>query len=126
LLPTLTQIDWFIVLVFLFCVLALGLSLRSNIKTSADFFQAGRALPTWLSAVALAAAGLGAQELIATVAAGAQYGFAAAQFFVIASIPPLLFAALYIVPALVNSGARTVPEYLRQRFDRKTGLLNAY
>jgi SSS family solute:Na+ symporter len=124
--PTLTQIDWFIVLVFLFCVLALGLSLRSNIKTAADFFQAGRTLPMWISAVALAAASIGAQELIATVAAGAQYGFAAAQFFVIASIPPLLFAALYIVPALVNSGARTVPEYLSQRFDRKTGLLNAY
>jgi SSS family solute:Na+ symporter len=124
--PTLTQIDCFIVLVFLFCVLALGLSLRSSIKTATDFFQAGRTLPTWLSAVALASAGLGAQELIATVAAGAQYGFAAAQFFVVASIPPLLFATLSVVPALVNSGARTVPEYLSQRFDRKTGLLNAY
>ncbi len=125
-LPTLTQIDCFIVLVFLFCVLAIGLSLRSNIKTATDFFQAGRTLPAWLSAVALASASLGAQELIATVAAGAQYGFAAAQFFVIASIPPLLFAALSIVPALVNSGARTVPEYLSQRFDRKTGLFTAF
>ncbi len=124
-LPTLTQIDCFIVLVFLFCVFALSLTLRTNIKTAADFFQAGRTLPIWISAVALASASLSAQELIATVAAGAQYGFAAAQFFVIASIPPLLFAGLYIVPALVNSGARTVPEYLSQRFDRKAGLLNA-
>ena len=32
-------------LLYLFSVLAIGFLLRANIKTSKDFFQAGRALP---------------------------------------------------------------------------------
>jgi SSS family solute:Na+ symporter len=126
LLPTLTQIDWLIVLLTLFSVLAIGLSFRSSIKTAADYFQAGRSLPTWIGVLAFLAASLGSLDLIATVAAGAQYGLRAAQFFAIGSILPLLFASLYVVPALVKSGARTLPEYLRLRFDRRTSLINAY
>jgi SSS family solute:Na+ symporter len=126
LLPTLTQIDWLVVLLSLFCVLAIGLSFRSSIKTTADYFQAGRSLPTWIGVLAFLAASLGSLDLIATVSAGAQYGLAAAQFFSIGCVVPLLFASLYIVPALVGSGARTLPEYLRLRFDRRTSLFNAY
>jgi len=126
LLPTLTQIDWLIVLLTLFSVLAIGLSFRSSIKTAADYFQAGRSLPTWIGVPAFLGASLGSLDLIATVAAGAQYGLRAAQFFAIGSVVPLLFASIYIVPALVQSGARTLPEYLRLRFDRRTSLFNAY
>jgi solute:Na+ symporter, SSS family len=125
LLPNLNSTDWLIVLLYLFSVLAIGFSLRTNIKTSKDFLQAGRALPSWICALAFIAASLGSQEIVAMGAAGARYGFRAALFFSLGAIPALLFAGVYMMPLYYGSGARTVPEYLGLRFDRKTRLLNA-
>src|SRR5664280_643478 len=95
LLPNLTSTDWLIILLSLFCAIAIGLFYRASIKTSSDFFQAGRTLPTWICAVAFIAASLGSQEIIAMGAAGARYGFQAALFFSLGTIPAILFAALY-------------------------------
>jgi len=124
-LPNLAPIDWLIVLLFLICTIAIGLSIRSTIKTTRDFFQAGRALPTWICTAAFLVASLGSQEIIAAGAAGARFGFKAGLFFSLGATPALLFAALYMMPLYYGSGARTVPEYLGLRFDQKTRLLNA-
>ncbi len=123
--PTLTSTDWLILLLYFFSVLAIGFSLRTNIKSSADFLQAGRSLPTWICALAFIAVSLGSQELIAMGAAGAQFGFKTAFFFSLGAIPAMLFAGVYMVPLYYGSGARSVPEYLYLRFDQKTRLLNA-
>lgn len=123
--PNLNPTDWLILLIYLFCVVAIGFSLRLNIKTSKDFFQAGRALPASIGAIAFIAASLGLPEIIGMGAAGARYGFKAALFFSLGTIPALLFAGVYMMPLYYGSGARTVPEYLGLRFDRKTRLLNA-
>ena len=123
--PNLAPTDWLIVLLSLVCVLAVGFSLRTKIKTSKDFLQTGRSLPAWICALAFIAASLGSQEVIAMGAAGARYGFKAALFFSLGAIPAMLFAGVYMMPLYYGSGARTVPEYLRLRFDRKTCLLNA-
>ncbi len=124
-LPTLAQADWLIVLLYLFSVVAIGFSLRANIKTGKDFLQAGRALPTWVCALAFLAASLGTQEVIGMSAAGARYGCKAALIFSLGAIPALLFSGVFMMPLYYGSGARTVPEYLGLRFDRKTRLLNA-
>jgi hypothetical protein len=116
-LPNLNSTDWLIVLLYLFSVLAIGFSLRSNIKTSKDFLQAGRSMPAWICALAFIAASLGSQEVIAMGAAGAKYGFKAALFFSLGAIPALLFAGVFMMPLYYGSGARTVPEYLGLRFE---------
>lgn len=123
--PNLTPTDWLMLLIYLFCMLAIGFTLRLNIKTGRDFFQAGRALPTSVGAMALVAASLGLPEIIGMGAAGARYGFKAAMFFSLGAVPALLFAGVYMMPLYYGSGARTVTEYLGLRFDRKTRLLNA-
>jgi len=124
-LPNLAPTDWLIVLLSLVCVLIVGVLLRSSVKTSADFLQAGRRLPAWICAVAFIAAGLGSQEVIAMGAAGARYGFRAALLFSLGAIPAMLFAGVCMMPLYYGSGARTAPEYLRLRFDQKTRLLTA-
>jgi solute:Na+ symporter, SSS family len=125
LLPNLTSIDWLIILLYLFSAIAIGLTYRSSIKTSSNFLQTVRTLPTWICALAFIAASLGSQEIIAFGAAGARYGLRAALFFSLGAIPAMIFAALYMMPIYYGSAARTVPEYLRLRFDPKTGVLNA-
>jgi SSS family solute:Na+ symporter len=124
-LPILSQVDWLIILLYFFCVLAIGFSVRSNIKTGKDFFEAGRSLPGWICAVAFIAASLGSQEVIAMGAAGARYGLRVAVFFSLGAIPAILFAGVFMMPLFYGSGARTAPEYLWLRFDQKTRLLNA-
>jgi SSS family solute:Na+ symporter len=124
-LPNLTPTDWLIFLLCLFCALAIGLSMRSNIKTSKDFFQARRALPQWVCTLAFITAGLGSLEVIAMGAAGAEYGFPDALLFSLGSIPVLIFVGRYMMPLYYGSGARTTPEYLGLRFDQKTRVLSA-
>ncbi|MGC1463208.1 MAG: Na+/galactose cotransporter [Terracidiphilus sp.] len=123
--PNLNSSDWLIFLLYLFSVVAIGFSLRASIKTSKDFLQAGRSLPTWICALAFIAASLGSLEVIGLGAAGARYGFRAALFFSLGAIPALLFVGAFMIPLYLKSGARTVPEYLGLRFDQKTRSLNA-
>lgn len=123
--PNLTTIDWLILLLYGTSVLGIGFSLKPWIHSPRDYFEAGRALPAWLCALALVAASLGAPEILAMSAAGARYGLAAACFFTLGAVPALLFLGLGLMPVYYRSGARTVPEYLRLRFGRPAGLLHA-
>ena len=123
--PNLSIVDWLILLLYLGFVVGIGFALKRNIKTSRDFFQAGRALPAWVCGLAFLAASLGAQEVIAMGAAGARYGLRSAQFYAIGAIPAMLFLGVFMMPLYYGSKARTVPEFLRLRFDEKTRALNA-
>jgi solute:Na+ symporter, SSS family len=125
LLPDLASTDWLILLLFVFWSIGIGVAMRSSIKSSRDYFQAGRTLPTWVCAAAFIGAGLGAQEIIGMGAAGASLGFRVALYFTLGSIPPLLFVAFFVMPLYYRSGAVTLPGYLGLRFDTKTRVLSA-
>lgn len=128
---SLAAADWLILLIYCFFTLTAGFSLRPFMNGSRDFLQAGRTLPAWLCGMAMAAAGLGAPELLGMSAAGAHFGLAGLGFFALGSIPAMLFAGLYMTPALYGSKSRaaiaprSIPEYLGQRFDHKTRILSA-
>lgn len=123
--PTLSAIDWLLVLIYFFFVITIALSLRQFIASSTDFLLAGRVLPAWLCGFAFVAASLGSLEVLGMGAAGARYGMASASFFGLGSIIPLLFAALFLVPVYYGSKARSLPGYLGLRFDGKTRVLGA-
>ncbi|MBC7841717.1 MAG: sodium:solute symporter family protein [Gemmatimonadaceae bacterium] len=106
-------------------VLGIGFALRRSTKTSSDFFQSGRSLPPWVTGLAFLSANLGAQEVIGMGASGAKYGIATAHFYWIGAIPAMVFVALFMMPFYYGSRARSVPEYLKLRFDEKTRTLNA-
>src|SRR6201981_1092327 len=112
------------VLYFVF-VLGIGFALRRSMKTSKDFFQAGRALPAWVCGLAFISANLGAQEVIGMGASGAKYGLATAHFYWVGAIPAMAFVAVFMMPFYYGSKARSAPESLRLRFDEKTRGFNA-
>src|SRR5258707_10818900 len=58
-------------------------------------------------------------------ASGAKYGIATSHFYWIGAIPAMVFVGLFMMPFYYGSRARSVPEYLRLRFDEKTRALNA-
>jgi solute:Na+ symporter, SSS family len=121
----LTYIDWIIMLLYFASVLGIGAVLKRHVKTSTDFFLAGRSIPAWIAGLAFLSANLGAQEVIGMAASGAKYGIATSHFYWIGAIPAMIFVGLFMMPFYYGSQARSVPEYLRLRFDEKTRGLNA-
>jgi SSS family solute:Na+ symporter len=122
----LTSIDYVIMALYFAVVLGIGFALRRSTRTSSDFFQSGRSLPPWVTGLAFLSANLGAQEVIGMGASGAKYGIATAHFYWIGAIPAMVFVALFMMPFYYGSRARSVPEYLKLRFDEKTRTLNAF
>ena len=121
----LTFIDWLIMLVYFVFVLGIGFALKRYMRTSNDFFLAGRSIPAWICGLAFISANLGAQEVIGMGASGAKYGIATSHFYWIGAIPAMVFVGIFMMPFYYGSKARSVPEFLRLRFDEKTRGLNA-
>ena len=117
---SLTWLDWLLMLVYFAFVLGVGVALKKRTTTSAAFLQAGRAIPAWVCALAFISANLGAQEIIGMAASGAKYGIATSHFYWIGAIPAMVFLGVFMMPFYYGSRARSVPEYLRLRFDEKT------
>src|SRR3981189_559040 len=121
----LTAIDWIIMLVYFVFVLGIGFVLKKYMKTSTDFFLSGRSIPAWIAGLAFLSANLGAQEVIGMGASGAKYGISTSHFYWIGAVPAMLFVGIFMMPFYYGSRARSVPEYLKLRFDEKTRGLNA-
>src|ERR1700752_4187257 len=120
-----TGIDWLILCLYFVFVLGSGVALKSSMKTSTDFFLAGRAIPAWVCGLAFLSANLGAQEVIGMAASGAKYGISTSHFYWVGAIPAMVFLGIFMMPFYYGSRARSVPEYLRLRFDEKTRGFNA-
>jgi len=123
---TLTYIDWLIMLVYFTFVLGIGFALKRYMKTSSDFFLAGRSIPAWVCGLAFISTNLGAQEVIGMGASGAKYGILTSHFYWIGAIPAMCFVGIFMMPFYYGSKARSVPEFLRMRFDEKTRAVNAF
>jgi solute:Na+ symporter, SSS family len=118
-------IDYAILIVYFAFVLGIGWALRRFVRSSEDFFLSGRSIPTWIAGLAFLSANLGAQEVIGMAASGAKYGMMTSHFYWIGAIPAMVFVGLFMMPFYYGSRARSVPEYLRLRFDEKTRGFNA-
>jgi SSS family solute:Na+ symporter len=106
-------------------VLGIGFALKRYTKTSSDFFLSGRAIPAWIAGLAFISANLGAQEVIGMAASGAKYGIMTSHFYWVGAIPAMVFVGIFMMPFYYGSKARSVPEYLKLRFDEKTRAFNA-
>jgi solute:Na+ symporter, SSS family len=118
-------IDYTIILVYFAFVLGIGFVLKKYMKTSTDFFLSGRSIPAWIAGLAFLSANLGAQEVIGMGASGAKYGISTSHFYWIGAVPAMLFVGVFMMPFYYGSRARSVPEYLKLRFDEKTRGFNA-
>src|ERR671929_2245098 len=117
--------DYAVMVVYFAAVLGVGWGLRRLTQTSTDFFLSGRSLPPWITGLAFISANLGAQEVIGMGASGAKYGIATSHFYWVGAIPAMVFVGVFMMPFYYGSRARSVPEYLRLRFDEKTRAFNA-
>jgi SSS family solute:Na+ symporter len=122
---TLSWIDWAIMLIYFVFVLGIGWVLKRYMSSASAFLEAGRSLPAWVTGLAFISTNLGALEVMGMTGSGAKYGMLTTHFYWIGAIPAMVFLALFMMPFYYGSKARSVPEYLKLRFDEKTRGLNA-
>ncbi|MFA5805199.1 MAG: sodium:solute symporter family protein [Melioribacteraceae bacterium] len=120
----LTFIDWVIILIYFAFVLGIGWYLRKFTKSEEDFFLAGRKNSSWVAGLAFLSANLGALELLGMTGNTFKYGMYVAHFYWIGAIPAMIFLGIYMMPFYYSSKIKSVPGYLKLRFDEKTRVLN--
>jgi SSS family solute:Na+ symporter len=118
-------VDYAILFSYFAFVVGIGFALKRYTRSSTDFFLSGRSIPAWVAGLAFLSANLGAQEVIGMAASGAKYGIATSHFYWVGAIPAMVFVGVFMMPFYYGSRARSVPEYLRLRFDEKTRGFNA-
>jgi SSS family solute:Na+ symporter len=106
-------------------VVGIGWKLKRNVISSSDFLTSSRSVPLWITSLAFLAANLGAQEVVGMCASGAKYGIMTAHFYWVGAVPAMIFVGVFMMPFYYGSRARSVPEYLKLRFDEKTRAFNA-
>jgi SSS family solute:Na+ symporter len=118
-------IDYTVLIAYVAFVIGIGWTLARYMKTSSDFLTSARSIPTWVTGLAFISANLGALELVGMAASGAKYGIATAHFYWVGAIPAMIFLAVFMMPFYYGSKARSVPEYLKMRFDERVRALNS-
>ncbi len=118
-------VDYFVLALYVAFVIGIGWVLKAYMKTSSDFLTSGRSIPAWVTGLAFMSANLGALELVGMAASGAKYGIATTHFYWVGAIPAMVFLAIFMMPFYYGSKARSVPEYLKMRFDERTRALNS-
>ena len=119
-------VDWTILILYFSFVVGIGVALKRGMKSSSDFFLSGRAIPGWIAGLAFLSANLGAQEVMGMAASGAKYGMMTAHFYWVGAVPAMVFVGVFMMPFYYGSRARSVPEYLKLRYDEKTRTFNAF
>src|ERR1700684_1550345 len=119
-------LDYSILVVYFCFVIGIGWVLKRYMKGSTDFFLSGRSIPAWVTGLAFISANLGAQEVIGMAASGAKYGIMTSHFYWVGAIPAMVFLGVFMLLFYYGSKARSVPEYLKLRFDEKPRGFNAF
>ena len=121
---SLSFIDWLVIATYFVFVLGIGYYLKRFTTSENDFFLAGRKNSAWVAGLAFLSANLGALELLGMTGNTFKYGMYVAHFYWIGAIPAMLFLGIYMMPFYYSSRIKSIPGYLKLRFDEKTRVLN--
>ena len=114
-----STIDWVIVIVYLLCIVSIGVYVKRYIKSVTDFIVAGRALKSHLAIATMIGTELGLVTVMYSSQKGFSGGFAAFHIAVVAAIVTLVVGLTgFIVVPLRRMGVMTIPEYYEKRFGR--------
>lgn len=118
-------IDYLIIAIYFVFVIGIGFLLKRQVKSANDFLMSNRSIPLWITSLAFISANLGAQEVLGMAANGAKYGLYTAHYYWLGAALAMIFLGVFMMPFYYGSKARSVPEYLKLRFDEKTRTFDA-
>ncbi len=118
-------IDLFIIISYLLAILFFGTLFKKYIRTTEDFFLAGKMLPWWVISMSIIGTNIGAYDYIGAAGGAFRFGIAQANYEWIGAIPAMVVSALLFVPYYWRAGVYTVPEYLGKRYNVYVRLIEA-
>ena len=118
-------LDYAILFIYFVVVLGIGFAAKRYIKTSLDYFLSGRSLPAWITGLAFVSANLGATRDPRHGRQRRAVRHRDGHYYWIGAVPAMVFLGLVMMPFYYGSKVRTVPEYLRRRFDTAAHLFNS-
>ncbi len=120
-----TALDWTLVVVLNGAIIAYGLFLGRETKSSSDWFLAGRRLPWWIVGLSLYATAIDSSDLVAD--SGGTYTLGISYFVTnwVGTVAGWFVAAHFVVLPMYSAGMYTNAEYLEARFGPATRLISA-
>ena len=76
----LSSLDLWIIILYLLGVTSLGLWVSRGIRSSKDFFLAGRSLPWWMAGMSMVVSDIGAKDMIGLAGDAYRYGIVMMNF----------------------------------------------
>ena len=122
---SLTPYDWAILVVYFGFIVWIGFYLKKFTKTDMDFFLAGRRNSMWVCGIAFMSANMGSMEVIGYAGQSIKYGLYAAHFYLIGAVPAMLFLGVFMMPFYYHSKIKSIPGYLKARFNESSRVFNA-
>jgi SSS family solute:Na+ symporter len=113
----LSALDLSIIVVYLAGILAIGAWASRGIRTSRDYFLAGRSLPWWVAGMSLVVSDIGAKDMVGLAGDAYRYGIVMMNFDFVGCTFPVLIAAFLFMPLFWGAGVSTIPEYLGRRYN---------
>jgi SSS family solute:Na+ symporter len=117
--------DWAIMFVYFAFIAWIGFYLKKFTKTDDDFFLAGRRNSMWVCGIAFMSANMGSMEVIGYTGQSIKYGLYAAHFYLIGAVPAMLFLGVFMMPFYYHSKIKSIPGYLKARFNESSRVFNA-
>jgi len=109
--------DVVVFIVFVVCVIGLGIFKSRHEKTGEDYFLAGRGLHWWLIGFSLIAANISTEQFVGMSGNAASHvGLAIASYEWMAAIT-LVVVAFAFLPYFLRAGIYTMPEFLEYRYN---------
>ena len=122
----LSLLDFAIITAYFILVLGVGYWLKDKMKSSSDFLLSKRNFSHWITGIAFMSANLGALEVMGHTANGAKYGMRTNHWYWIGAIPAMVLLGVFMVRYYYSNGVRSVPEYLRMRYDHRAHMVSAF
>jgi SSS family solute:Na+ symporter len=119
-------IDLFIILAYMAGILILGSIFNKSIKTTGDFFVAGKSLPFWIIGLSIIGSNIGATDYMGAAGGAFRFGIAQANYEWIGAIPAMILAAFIFIPFYWKAGVVTVPEYMGLRYNQAVRAIEAF
>ena len=115
----LSYLDLTIIGLYFIVIMALGIWVASRTKSGEDLFLGGRSLTWGVIGFSLFASNISSSTIIGLTGAAYSSGIVQSVYEWISGIP-LIISAFIFVPLYLNAKITTIPEFLGQRFDRRS------
>ena len=114
--------DYGVFALYIVILVAMGIILsRGKKETSKDYFLAGGSLTWWAVGASLIAANISAEQFIGMSGTAYKSGIAMAAYELMAAVT-LIVLAKFILPLMIQDKVFTIPQFLRNRYNKGTGL----